>query len=103
MGPLPPPLNVYIALTEVGGQFRFEWGWEGVPISLRSGFWTPNEQACAQLLAAGKNGDFGTTFVENIFFGWLFFGSEGRFGHRRECAVVCARFQEKKVDIAKYF
>ena len=103
MGPLPPPLNVYIALTEVGGQLRFEWGWEGVPNSLRSGFWTQIEQALAQLLAAGKNGDFGTTFGENIFFGRRFFGSEGIFGHRRVCAVVSARFQEKKVDDRKYF
>ena len=92
MGPLPPPLNVYIALTEVGGQFRFEWGWEGVPNSLRSGFPTKIEQAGPQLLAAGKNGDFGTTFGENIFFGRLFFGSEGIFGHLRVCAVVCATF-----------
>ena len=92
MGPLPPPLNVYIALTEVGGQFRFEWGWEGVPISLRSGFWTPKGGAGPQLYAAGKNGDFGTTFGENIFFGRRFFGSEGIFGHRRVCAVVCATF-----------
>ena len=46
---------------------------------------------------------FGKMFWENIFLGRRFFGSEGRFGHRRVCAVVSARFQEKKVDIAKYF
>ena len=50
-----------------------------------------------------KKVHFGTTFGENIFFGRRFFGSEGRFGHRRVCAVVSARFQEKKVDDRKYF
>ena len=46
---------------------------------------------------------FGKMFRKNIFLGRRFFGSEGRFGHRRVCAVVSARFHEKKVDIAKYF
>ena len=46
---------------------------------------------------------FWKIFRENIFFGRRFFGSEGRFGHRRVCAVVSARFQEKKVDDRKYF
>ena len=39
-----------------------------------------------------KKVHFGTTFGENIFFGRRFFGSEGIFGHRRVCAVVCATF-----------
>ena len=46
---------------------------------------------------------FWNLFRKNIFLGRRFFGSEGRFGHRRVCAVVSARFQEKKVDDRKYF
>ena len=64
----------------------------GGPHLLAVGFFDAKRTSACDLLAAGKNGDFGTTFGENIFFGRRFFGSEGIFGHRRVCAVVSARF-----------
>ena len=64
----------------------------GGPHLLAVGFLDAKWTSVPDLLAAGKNGDFGTTFGENIFFGRRFFGSEGIFGHRRVCAVVCATF-----------
>ena len=64
----------------------------GGPHLLAVGFLDAKRASLFDLLAAGKNGDFGTTFGENIFFGRRFFGSEGIFGHRRVCAVVCATF-----------